>query len=587
MKNIYRILIAALAALIATSCLGDLDTQPIDESINTSEKAYADESSYLMGLAYINAYWCFVSQTAPDQSDITAPDAGQGELLRQFVNLQEMTADALKCTWGGDPYVADLCYNTWTTSNTALNIVYTRCVKAIALVNEFLLQTEDSRLDARGHQSLMDAVHGYRAEARFHRAMYFWALMDLFGNPPFPMPENIGGEMPSQIKRSDLFNWLEEELLSLLEADSDMPKKGEVNYPRPTQGSVAALLARMYLNAQVYTGTARWQDAKDMAAKVIAMGYSLNPVYENIFKHDNTESGAAEKEFIFGIEYDKDHAQSWGGATTLGSAFFDDSRDIVAYLLGYPGNSITPGKWNGYHVPDSYVSYFELKGVKWNDPDASYTYHDPSDPDWNGDGNLDGEDDKLREKQEKELPNYSMGYDMAASDKRAFFFNQGKPDFDNSAPETGWRCWKFSGRYTDGSFHTADFASMDFPLIRLAEMYLIYAEADARLNGGKVSSSEAKGYLKALRDRAGVAMPADGELTLDWILAERARELMLEGHRRTDLIRYGYYTSASFPWPYKGGIKDGRVSLPEYRTIFPIIEADRNANMNLEQNPGY
>ena len=150
MKNIYRILIAALAALIATSCLGDLDTQPIDESINTSEKAYADESSYLMGLAYINAYWCFVSQTAPDNSDITAPDAGQGELLRQFVNLQEMTADALKCTWGGDPYVADLCYNTWTTSNTALNIVYTRCVKAIALANEFLLQTEDSRLDARG-----------------------------------------------------------------------------------------------------------------------------------------------------------------------------------------------------------------------------------------------------------------------------------------------------------------------------------------------------------------------------------------------------------------------------------------------------
>ena len=549
MKNLYRILLVALAVLSAASCLKDLDTLPLNETDTTSETAYADANSYLMGLAYINAYWSFVSQTDPGSADIVAPDAGQSELLRQFINLQEMSTDSFKCTWG-DSYVADICNNNWTTSNTAVNIVYTRCLKGIALANEFLLQTEDDRLDARGHGSMKETIHGYRAEARFHRALFFWALMDLYGNPPFPQPENIGGDMPEQISRANLFAWLEEELLDLLSEGSDMPKKGEVAYPRPTQGSVAALLARMYLNAQVYTGTARWQDAKDMAAKVIAMGYKLHPVYEQLFMQDNTESGAAADEFIFAIEYDKDHAQSWGGTTTLASAFFDSSRGTVASLIGLNG-SIVPEEWNGYHCSDEFVSVFKLNGVTWDNPETS------------------------------------LGYDRATSDKRAFFYNQGKQAFDNTATDSGWRCWKFSGRYSDGRLNDQSFSSMDFPMLRLAEMYLIYAEADARLNGGVVKSSEAKSYIKALRDRAGVTMPSDDALTLDWLLDERARELMLEGQRRTDLIRYGYYTAMSFPWPYKGGIKDGKVRLPETRNLYPIIESDLNANRNLVQNPGY
>lgn len=550
MKKIYNLLIVAAALLSLSSCLKDLDTLPLNETDTTSETAYESENSYLQGLAYINAYWCFVSQTDPGSADIVAPDAGQSELLRQFINLQEMTTDSFKCTWTGDSYVPDLCYNNWTSSNTGSNIVYTRCLKGIALANEFLLQTEDQRVEARGHGSLLGTIHQYRAEARFHRALYFWALMDLYGNPPFPMPENIGGDLPKQIKRADLFNWLEEECLDLLAEDSDMPKKGQVAYPRPTQGSVAALLARMYLNAQVYTGTARWQDAKDMAAKVIGMGYKLRPVYEDLFMQDNTESGAAADEFIFAIAYDKDHAQSWGGTTTLASAFFDSSRGTVAKLLGLNG-SIVPEEWNGYHVSDQFVSIFRLNGVTFDSPETS------------------------------------LGYDRASSDKRAFFYNQGLRDFDNTKTETGWRCWKFSGRYSDGTLNDQSFSSMDFPIFRLAEMYLIYAEADARLNGGVVKSAEAKAYIKALRDRAGVAMPSDDALTLDWLLDERARELMLEGQRRTDLIRYGYYTSMSFPWPYKGGIKDGKVSLPEWRTLFPINEADIEANPNLVPNPGY
>ena len=82
-------------------------------------------------------------------------------------------------------------------------------------------------------------------------------------------------------------------------------------------------------------------------------------------------------------------------------------------------------------------------------------------------------------------------------------------------------------------------------------------------------------------------MPADNDLTTDWILEERARELMWEGCRRTDLIRYGYFTSMNYPWPYKGGVEEGNVALDNFRTIYPLIMDDINANKNLTQNPGY
>ena len=125
----------------------------------------------------------------------------------------------------------------------------------------------------------------------------------------------------------------------------------------------------------------------------------------------------------------------------------------------------------------------------------------------------------------------------------------------------------------------------DFPMFRLAEMYLIYAEAQARLDGGTTTDSKAMGYIKELRDRAGMTTPSS--INLDFILKERACELMWEGHRRTDLIRYGYFTAMSFPWPYKGGIPDGKVALPSYRTVYPLLQSDLSENSNLVQNTGY
>lgn len=556
MKIFEKILLFSLA-IVLSSCLGDLDTLPLNKTDFTSENAYENEASYLNALAYINGYYMMVGQDDPGANDLGFDDAGQSEFLRQWFNMNEMSCDALKCVWG-DPYVSALQTNTWGDGvNDAMTAVYTRAVKAIALVNEFLLQTEDDKIEARGQASILDKIHGYRAEARFHRALFFYILMDEFGNPPFPMPENIGGEQPSQIKRADLFAWLETELLELGADDSDMPAKGEVAYPRPTKGSVWALLSRMYLNAEVYTGTARWADAKTASQKVIDMGYAIHDTYSDMFRQDNTTNGAVE-EFVFAVAYDRVSVQSWGGTTTWVSASLNEKVNLgLGAEFGLASGKVNSETWAGYHVPADYVERFQLNGVEWGNEENVF------------------------------------GYDRATSDQRAFFSNLGcVEEFAINDMATGWLCWKYCGLNADGSFAQGDegggnnkLSSADMPVFRLAEMYLNYAEADARLNGGNVTDPKALGYVKELRDRAGVNMPS--EISLDWLLDERAREFMWEGHRRVDLIRYGYFTSMNYPWTLKGGILNGRIAIPEYRTIYPIIPSDLSANSNLVQNPGY
>lgn len=559
MKIFKSIIILALA-LMSTSCLGDLNTLPLNDTDFTSEKAYEDEANYLKALAYINGYYMLVGQKQEDQNDLGYTDSGQSEFLRQWWNLNELPCDALKCIWT-DSYVVGLQTNTWSDGdNDALNVVYTRAVKAIALANEYLIQTETSKVQARGQSHLLETIAGYRAEARFHKAMFLYILMDEFGNPPFPTTDNIlNASSPEQIKRAELFNWLETELLDLAGEDSAMPEYGEVPYPRPTKGAVWALLSRMYLNAEVYTGTARWQDAKDAAAEVIKMGYKIHKTYSDMFRQDNTTNGSKE-EFVFAIAYDREITRSWGGSTTYTSASLNAAvNEVIGKAFGL--GKINGENWDGYRVPDEYVQFFELNGVEWGNADNAF------------------------------------GYDRENSDKRAFFSNNGNTQVldlvdDEAKKTTGWFCWKWCGLTSkDEFFQTEDapgnwkLSSTDMPVFRLAELYLNYAEADARLNGGKVADAKAKGYIKELRDRAGVDTPSD--ITLEWLLDERARELMWEGHRRVDLIRYGHFTSMNYPWPYKGGVTDGKVALDDYRIIYPLVATDISANGNLIQNPGY
>ena len=206
MKRIIYSLAIAASALSFNSCIGDLDTLPLNETDKTAQQAYQKLEDFEKGLAYIYGSYSLVSQNDAGSSDIAVEDAGQSELLRQYVVLNEMSVDALKCAWG-DSYITDTQNATWSaTPNAATIAVYTRCMVTVTRANEFLVQSKESSVEG---------VAGLRAEARFLRAYAYYMLLDLYGNPPFALEENIGGELPKQIDtdfkkgRKGLFEWIE------------------------------------------------------------------------------------------------------------------------------------------------------------------------------------------------------------------------------------------------------------------------------------------------------------------------------------------------------------------------------------------
>jgi hypothetical protein len=180
-----------------------------------------------------------------------------------------------------------------------------------------------------------------------------------------------------------------------------------------------------------------------------------------------------------------------------------------------------------------------------------------------------------------------------SGDQRAMFWSDGQTLEINDIGQfvEGYAITKFSNLTSTGQAapHAhPDFVDTDFPMFRLADAYLMYAEAVLR-GGAGGDAAQALAYVNALIERAYGDTSnniSSGQLTLNFILDERARELYWEGHRRTDLIRYGRLTGGDYLWPWKGNVKEG-TSTPSYRDLYPIPSNDLGANPNLVQNDGY
>ena len=542
MKRI--IYIAALAALL-TSCVQDLDTLPLDKTEPVAEYVYGNsEEAYMAGLTRL--YFQFVTN---DLTDLQPMDGGASELIRAFWSVQETSTDEAKCSWENDAWVRALNTNTWTgVQNDAIYAVYVRTLQGVAFVNEYLRQTAPDKLSARGVSADLAAkIQGYRAEARFIRAYLYWIALDCFGDVPFTTENSpFGGTyFPSQASRTDIFNFCVGELQSLLSSDSAMPAAGFL-YPRADKGSVAGLLARMYLNANVYAGVDKSVEAKELCEEIFAMGYHLSPSYSNLFRGDNGQNASARGEFLWAIDYDNDYINSYGGTTYILSASMA-STDITD--SSRPNGQVNG--WAGLRVPYEFVSlYYGVSGQ-----------------------------------------NYQTG-DYEVADKRGeIFYIKGRSESMDGALYNfmnGWTCLKFNNipsNQTNQSYlpesATMSNSNVDFPMIRLAEIYLIYAEVCMNLG----VPEEALPYMQALAVRAGVAPPS--EITPDFLLAERARELLWEAHRRTDLIRFGVYHTDAYLWPYKGGDTYAGSAFPAYKCIFPIPPTELATNNALVQNPGY
>ncbi|MBD3748189.1 MAG: RagB/SusD family nutrient uptake outer membrane protein [Sphingobacteriales bacterium] len=519
------VLLTALT-LVVSSCKNTLDLAPMNDV--TGDVVYSTFQGYQESLAKVYGSFALTGNAGPAGApDVVGLDEGSnGDFLRTFWKAQELSTDEAIISWG-DAGIQDFHNMNWNSSNPFLKGFYYKDLYQITLANEFLRQSTDAEVAKRGITGAdADAIKAYRNEVRFIRAFDYWALLDLYGNVPFTTENNpIGGPLPTQMSKADLFKYIESELK---EIEPLLPAvKDAAHYGRATQYAADALLARLYLNAEVYTGTARYADALTYAKKVIDSDkFSLTPNYRNIGLNDNNTS----PEFIFTINYDGQKTQGYGGTTFLAHACVGGSMNAANYGLD--------GGWAGLRTTSAFVNQFA----------------DPS-------GN---------------------------TDKRANFYNSGQ-NLEISSVSTftdGYAIPKFQNKDSQGiSGINATFVSADFPVFRLAEMYLIYAEANLRGGGGDLAT--AIGYINLLRERAyGDNSGNVTSINLDFILAERSRELYWEGHRRTDLIRFAKFTSDTYLWPWKGGVKEGK-GVESFRALYPLPSDDVNANPNLTQNTGY
>lgn len=517
--RIHKSLISIFLTLVVliTSCVGDLDVKPIDPNLITSATVYDNPEAYKQGLAKLYATFALSGQQGPaGQPDIAGIDEGFGNYLRQYWNCQELTTDEAVISWN-DATIKDFHWHTWSATDVFLAAVYSRIMYTVALCNEYIRSTaENADPD----------IQRYHAEARFLRALAYYHAIDLFGNPPFVTEaDEPGSYFPPQITRAELFDYVESELLAI-ESALGTPK---FEYGRADQGAAWMTLAKLYLNAEVYKGTPRYNEAIDVLKKVLNSSYTLSEQYLHNFVADNNTS----PEMIFPITFDGVHTQSYGGMVYLVHAPIGGSM---------PANEMfgVGGGWGGLRATSAFVEKYDI-----------------------------------------------------ADDSRALFWTDGQTlEINDIAQFTdGYAITKFRNRKLDGSPAThahPDFVDTDWPMYRLADAYLMFAEAVLRGDPGG-ARAEALGYVNALRTRAyGDASGniSDSQLTLDFILDERARELYWEGHRRTDLIRYGKFTGGDYLWPWKGKVKEGAPT-ESYRDLFPIPAADLGANPTLKQNEGY
>lgn len=538
-------LIYIIASVLLASCVNDLDTLPLNKTEPVSEYVYGkDENAYLSGLGRL--YFQFVTN---DLTDLQQMDGGASEIIRAFWSVQETTTDEAKCSWENDAWVRALNTNTWSeTQNDAVYAVYVRTLQGIALVNEYLRQTAPERLEARGVSAdLAGKIDSFRDEARFIRAYLYWMAIDCFGSVPFTTEKSPfgGAYFPQQASRADIFDFCVNELTYLMSDESDMPLPRS-NYPRADKGSAAGLLARMYLNSKVYTGVERWAEAKAVCEGIFGMGYTLCPDYAALFRGDNGENLQARGEMLWTVDYNAEKTQSYGGSSYILSATLA-STDITDESRP---NGQRNG-WAGLRVPYEFVSrYFDVSGQDY----------------------------------------LTGAYDVADKRGEVFYIKGRQESMENALYSfmNGWSCLKFNNipfGQTNESYlpqsALKSFADVDFPMIRLGEIYLIYAEACMHLGAEGMALPK----LRELSSRAGVEPPQ--QISQEFLVAERARELMWEAHRRTDLIRYGLFHTDAYRWPYKGGDSYAGQSFPEYKCIFPIPPTELATNDKLVQNPGY
>lgn len=528
----FKIMPFCLGLLLFASCEGDLDVTSGDDNVFTTEAFYAQPGAYEAALAGVYGNLSLTGVTGATSSFLQGVDAGTSQYGRCLWYMQNLTTDEVIWSYENDPGTRELQRNTWNADNPLILGMFSRAMVGVAIANDYLRQTTPSKLSGRGvtDATTLANIDLYRKEARVIRALEYYHLMDMFGKAPF-IDETSSINQPGQeYDRAELFAFIESELLAVL-PDLKAPRTNV--YGRVDQAVARMILAKMYLNAEVYIGQNRYGDCVTQLNEVINGGYTLASNYLDNFKRDNSTS----PEMIFSLQSDGLVTQNYGPTTVMINGQVGSIEQNGASL------GVGSGGWGGaLRLRKQFVQKFD--GDEFED-DVRNTIISGSRP-----------IDIVN------IANRDQGYILA----------------------------KFSNVSSTGQAGpNSTFVDTDFPLFRLADAYLMYAECALRGASG-ANTAQALQYVNSLRERAhggsNEANVSQANLTLDFILDERARELHWEAHRRQDLIRFGKYTGGAYNWAWKGNGQNG-IALPTHMRLFPIPTNSLAANQNLTQNPGY
>ena len=498
--------------IAGTSCVSDLDLKPNDPN-SRLELTTPEEWDGFLGRLYGNLYRDDVISTS---------DGGAGTFTRSHFNLQEVVADEcfISEKWN-DPGYQPLNMCTWSADNEWIYAAFAREFFNAKMGAEFI-----SQMKSKGAALFDEAeVKARLAEAHALRGLAYYYMIDLFGRGPWIDENSVTGETPVTYDRKQLFDAITKELEEFV---PDLKPAAEQAYGRVSREAGYMLLAKLYLNAEVYTGTPMWEKCASACQKVVSTGIQLAPEYKYLFCATN-DKYVGNGEILWAVPQEQGRMETWGGTTYLTVGCYVET------------------------APKEILTQLNSQGVPWSGlrlrPELSKALR--------GDNRRMIYEGTFQE----EIPNLSS-YDKNSCGYMCIkYSNSPETDYLNEAGATN---------------NDTQLSNVDYPLFRLADTYLMLAEC--QLHGVQCDGLN---YLNKVRERAG--MSPLSMLTADNVLAERQKELYMEGHRRSDLIRFGKYTGGTYNWSWKSGVLEGG-AIENYRALFPVPYQYTNT---VGQNPGY
>lgn len=502
-------IILLLAIIYSVSACTDLDIDP--HSKLTDDTAYKEKTEFLNGLAGVYT-------TLGEWSEV---------VYKVGASSDEMIFPARGGDWKG--HLQSIHSHTWDADNDELRGRYTGISNIIAVSNAFI-----DAVDKSAFKDDTD-IQVIRSEARFVRAFAYFLMIDLFGNVPLVTSSAYdANNPPQQNTRAEIYKFVDDELKEL--STTALPETSV--YGRVNRYTAKTLLAKLYLNTEVYlgAGNTKWQEVATLTQEIMTgSDYILEDDFKKVFAWDNFNS----KEIIFAMVCNSSYS----------------SPENISYLFSIGDLRAKYGSfasgWNGASVlPTFYRSYDDTNDVRLQAFIIGPQYDTQGNPIMQTDDS--GVNRQLT---------YTVDY-------------LGADPVNNADHWDGGRGGKYLMDGIGGAMIERGLNN-DMPILRYADVLMMRAEALFRIDP---SSSEALTLVNQVRTRNGHnAVYTLPSLTAENLLAERGREFAWEGWRRNDQIRFGTWGDA---WDFKA------VSDAKYK-IFPIPQVQIDSNPNLEQNDGY